>query len=209
MPATLPEQALVARILAGEQSLWEELLRRFGGLLRHVARIEFRLNEADAEDVRQDVLLGLFRDDFRQLRCYRGQSSLGVWLRCIARRRCLDRLRMASRHPRAHGTEARTPSLEDAIALAEAIGCLSPRDQWLIRHSLVQGHSCGEIARHLRVSENTVSSWLFRARQQLRSIVMSTSDTPGKAAGARARIVIAPLARISVSTAIDYRRPNL
>ena len=76
--------ALVAGALGGDQAAWTEIVRRHTGLI--VSRVrQFRLTQAQAEDVAQTVWLTLLEhlDDLRE------PAALPGWIATTTRRECL------------------------------------------------------------------------------------------------------------------------
>lgn len=92
MPDAEPE--LLARLRAGEETAYEELVRRQTGRLLAVARRVLR-SEEDARDAVQDAFL----QAFRKLEGFEGESSLSTWLHRIVVNACLMRLRTRRRKP--------------------------------------------------------------------------------------------------------------
>ncbi len=88
------ESSLLARLRAGENDAYQELLRIHGGRLLAVARRLMR-NEEDARDCLQDAFLSAFRAIDR----FEGNSKLGTWLHRIVVNACLMRLRSQKRKP--------------------------------------------------------------------------------------------------------------
>ncbi len=85
---------MVARLRAGEDDAYIELLRIHGGRLLAVARRVMR-NEEDARDCLQDAFLSAFRSIDR----FEGKAKLGTWLHRIVVNSCLMRLRARKRKP--------------------------------------------------------------------------------------------------------------
>lgn len=75
-----------------DHGAWEELVRRYGGMVRGVAA-SYRLTESDAADVGQNTWLRAFE----RLDTLREPDRLGGWLATIARRECLAVLRRTVR----------------------------------------------------------------------------------------------------------------
>lgn len=88
------ESLLLARLRAGEDQAYQELLRIHGGRLLAVAR-RFMRNEEDARDCLQDALLSAFCSIDR----FEGKAKLGTWLHRIVVNACLMRLRSKKRRP--------------------------------------------------------------------------------------------------------------
>jgi RNA polymerase sigma-70 factor (ECF subfamily) len=175
------ETELVARILAGDQEAFAAVERSYGGILRSLARNEFRFSEPDSEDVVHDMLIALMERDYRLLRTYRGQASLGTWLRAVARRRCLGHLRkMAMRQRRSYEAAQDCPcsryDRDNHIAVHQALSRLSPRDQALVRLFFFDGCSYRDISLALDLPENTVASSIYRAKERLRTMLCRASE---------------------------------
>jgi len=102
---TRDELAIVRRILAGEQTAFATLMRRFNRRLYRLARAIIR-DDAEAEDALQDAYLSAYRS----LRQFRGDSSLSTWLSRLVINQCLQRLR---RHERRQNVIPMIPSPAD------------------------------------------------------------------------------------------------
>ena len=132
---------LVMRARDGDQQAWDTLVERHAPLIWSICR-RYRLPDADAEDIAQDVWLQLVN----QLNNIRDPAAIAGWLATTTRRECCRMLR-AARQPQAAwpGLDAETIPDEQAqtaeqellaaerhAALREAFAHLSPRDQQLI-----------------------------------------------------------------------------
>jgi len=104
---TVCEAALVARLQAGDQDAYEELVRTHGGRLLSVAR-RFVRNEADAQDIVQAAYLSAFRS----LRQFEGGCQLSTWLHRIVVNTALMKLRTRRRKPE-ESIELLLPSFQD------------------------------------------------------------------------------------------------
>lgn len=85
---------LLTAIGEGDPAAWDEILRRYGGLVSATVR-SFRLQEADALDAIQTTWLRLAENINR----VRDPERLGGWLVTTARRECLHILRQAKNRP--------------------------------------------------------------------------------------------------------------
>jgi|SRR5690348_1950802 RNA polymerase sigma factor (sigma-70 family) len=132
---------LVARARRGDQQAWDVLVARYAPLVWSIC-CRYRMNEADAHDIGQNVWLQLLG----QLDKIRKPAALPGWLTTTTRRECLRVLR-ATRGPRAAGqlldaqtipddqagmAEDRVLAAERSAALREAFGHLPPSSQRLI-----------------------------------------------------------------------------
>jgi RNA polymerase sigma-70 factor (ECF subfamily) len=88
------ESRLLARLRAGDEQAFEDLVRHCGARLLATAR-RFLPREEDARDAVQDAFLSAFRSLDR----FRGGSSLSTWLHRIVVNASLMKLRGASRRP--------------------------------------------------------------------------------------------------------------
>jgi len=92
VPATLSDEEVVARVLAGEPSLFEMLMRRYNQRLFRVSR-GIVADDAEAEDVTQEAWLRAFRELAR----FRGEARFSTWLTRIA---CHEAMARASKRRR-------------------------------------------------------------------------------------------------------------
>jgi RNA polymerase sigma-70 factor (ECF subfamily) len=91
-PTAFSDEEVVARVLAGDRSLFEILMRRYNQRLFRVAR-GILADEGEAEDVMQEAYVRAFR----QLASFRGESSFATWLTRIACHEALARARKRRR----------------------------------------------------------------------------------------------------------------
>jgi RNA polymerase sigma-70 factor (ECF subfamily) len=127
-------------------------------------------NRQDAEDVVQEAFL----DAFRALERFDERRRFYPWFYTILRNRGL---KLAARRSSERAAPAEPAellmrrsdtSLEDAVALEEAMRQLSPSSRELIMLRELDGLSYKELALRLGVPIGTVMSRLFSARQELR-----------------------------------------
>ena len=76
MASTLSDSQLVARCRTGDQAAWGELVERFSRYVYAIAVQAFRLPEADAEDVFQEV----FARTYQQLDHLRDDAAIRPWI---------------------------------------------------------------------------------------------------------------------------------
>jgi RNA polymerase sigma-70 factor (ECF subfamily) len=171
------DNELLTALRAGEPSALALVYERFGDMVYGVA-LRFTGSTVDAEDVLQEVFLGL-PDSMGQLRL---PSAFGGWLRKIAIRTAIDHVRTVSRHegvpstiendqhhPRVRGASIERVALEKAIAeLPSAV-----RAVFLLRE--VEGYRHAEIAEMLGISVNASLQRLYRARGLLRDRLVDES----------------------------------
>jgi RNA polymerase sigma-70 factor (ECF subfamily) len=165
----------------------ETVFRDYAPRIYHIAR-RMLGNDADAEDVAQDVLLQVIR----KLDTFRGESALGTWLHRVTVNAALaHRQKRATRQKREGGeavvdelTDAGLPSgpvkrwntspdepvlaAEQAALIEDAITRLPApfRDVYVLAD--VEGMPNAEIADLLGLSVPAVKSRLHRARMRMR-----------------------------------------
>jgi RNA polymerase sigma factor (sigma-70 family) len=111
---------LVTRATGGEQHAWDEIVERFAPLVWSICR-RFRLSQADAFDVGQNVWLRLVEC----LPSLREPAALPGWLATTTRRECMRMQRTSWRDERQLAqTEFELPADEETTQV----------DQWLIAH---------------------------------------------------------------------------
>jgi RNA polymerase sigma-70 factor, ECF subfamily len=173
------ELALAERCRRGDLGAFEELYRAHSGRLYSVA---YRMlgNQADAEDLLQDIFLAAHR----KLETFRGESALGTWLYRLAVNLCLDYLRSrtgraiqvtdplddepALYDTRSRGLAERTVAKMDLeralVQLPE--GC---RAAFLLHD--VEGLEHREVAEIMGIAEGTSKSQVHKARLRLRQLL--------------------------------------
>ncbi|HKI86760.1 MAG TPA: sigma-70 family RNA polymerase sigma factor [Thermoanaerobaculia bacterium] len=177
------DQELVAAVLAGDQEVFAELVRRYQGRLTNYL---FRMlrNTDEAHDMAQEVFIKVYQALDRYDPSYR----FSTWLFRVAQNSAIDQLRRR-RHrelpiepregedgePRGRelassdrGPYAHLRNRERGQAIQQAIDGLP----WEYRELIVMRHfgelSYDEIARSKEMPLGTVKNKLFRARQMLK-----------------------------------------
>ena len=184
-----PDAALLARLRAGDEAAFAELVRRESGKLLAVARRILR-SEDDAQDAVQDGLLSAFH----HLDRFEGNARLSTWLHRIVVNAALMRLRSRKRR-REDSIEELLPAFaedghhasavhgfrteaEDEIASAEIAAIVraaidelpeSYRTVLILRD--VEGLDTAEAAAALGIGPDATKMRLHRARQALRTVL--------------------------------------
>lgn len=174
MPLALtPPPNAIAATRAGDPAALAELYGVHGESVRRVAwRI---LGDPDeAEEVVQDVFVGLPE----ALRHYREEGAFEPWLRTLAARTALMRLRAASRRRTVPLTEADSvPVSSDAdrlaarLTLAAAIAKLPEALRLVFVLREMEGHTHAEVAALLGIRTGTAEVRLHRAMRRLRKLL--------------------------------------
>jgi len=186
---TVDEPRLVARLRAGEESAFEQLVRSTSGPLLAAARRILR-NEDDAREAVQNA----FVRAFQALSHFREESRISTWLHRILINEALMKLRSRARseeeslesllpafledgHRRNPGSdwsesaEAALERAETAAIVSRAIDRLPESYRTVLLLRDIEGMSNNEIAEMLGVSGNVVKVRVHRARQALRTLL--------------------------------------
>ncbi|MEM6455750.1 MAG: sigma-70 family RNA polymerase sigma factor [Acidobacteriota bacterium] len=168
--------ALAQAAARGDERAWCTLLDRYGDRLYGVAR-RFAANEAEAEDLTQEIVLQLYRNLHR----YDGRAPLLGWTLRLARNRCIDAYRARRARPLAHAVPetvlATLPNGDDperrAAArqeLAQVRAALDALPEELATAFVLRDFeelTYDDIAAALAVPLGTVKSRISRARRAL------------------------------------------
>jgi RNA polymerase sigma-70 factor, ECF subfamily len=157
-PATTDGQAS-APFIAATASLYDGLVRRLGRLVLVLRDVH------EAEDIAQDTYLRAFKSwatfDGRDVR---------AWLHTIALRLAFNELRRRRRWLAIFQRTKPHPWFDRLDPdLWQALERLDPRVRAALLMNVLDGYTQHEIASMLGVAEGTVSSWLSRARETLRT----------------------------------------
>jgi RNA polymerase sigma-70 factor (ECF subfamily) len=137
-PASLTSETLLGRLREspGDQAAWDRFVERYGPKIYGWCR-QWRLQEADAEDVTQNVLLCLAR----KLRtfAYDPSRSFRGWLRTLTEHACSDFFAERQRGVHASGDSAVLEVLKSAPARADLLARLEEQfDQELMGEALAR-----------------------------------------------------------------------
>ena len=160
---------LVRGAAAGETAAWNELVRRYGGLLWSICR-DHRLGAADAADVFQLTWLRLIE----RLDTLQDPDRVGGWLATTCRRECLAVLRRARRvSPSSEALEFHT----EPAGAADADLLRADRDAGLWDAFARLGERCRIVLTVLVTEAEDGPPSYRRAAEQLRMPVGSLGPT--------------------------------
>jgi RNA polymerase sigma-70 factor, ECF subfamily len=190
--SSLTDDQLIARVQAGESSVFNVLVVRYQRRVQQLA-ITLMRNEYDAQEISQE---GFFRA-YLSIHRFRGESSFYTWLHrivvnfaidakrhplrqrldweAIAERvddtRCLDLPRVANSDPfeAAFRTELKG-------GLNAALARLNSFHRAVIVMRELEGMSYQDMASTLHISKGTVMSRLFHARRRLQGFVAECAN---------------------------------
>ena len=175
MPRTVseptPEAQLAERASAGSPDALAALYDRHAAGVHRVAFSLLR-SAAEAEDVVQDVFLGLPR----ALRSYAGRGSLEAWIGRVAARTALMRMRARRRRREDElAADADPRATRDApverVALERALAALPEALRVVFVLKVVEGYSHEEVAEMVGITPEASKVRLFRARKSLQDLL--------------------------------------
>jgi RNA polymerase sigma-70 factor (ECF subfamily) len=176
-----PDRDLIVRWQAGDESAFEELIRRHES---RVYRLLYRMmgSKEDAEDLTQETFLSLHRHGHR----FRAEAKFSTFVYRVAANAALNRRRTLGRgRARVDKLKVRQAAGDDLPSsprnpedsalgaelsghVKEALDTLSPSLRMPVILYDIEGLAYGEIAKVLGIAEGTVKSRIHRARQSLR-----------------------------------------
>lgn len=183
------DTALVAKILAGDTSAMETLMRLHNRTLYRTARAILR-DDAEAEDAVQEAYLRAYR----ALASFRGESKLSTWLVRITANEAMMRRRRNARSALAGPIADCADALEQEIDLSSGpesearraemrrllearIDALPEAYRAVFVLRGLEEFSVEETAHALEIPDATVRTRYFRARRLLRDSMASDIDT--------------------------------
>ena len=178
--ATLSDEDVVERVLAGDTALYEVVMRRYNTRLYHVARSILK-NDGEAEDVMQDAYVRAFQ----HLGQFARRAKFSTWLTRIAVHEALARVHKAKRFedwddmnenrqneigamPQRSNPESETASVEMSKILEQAVESLPEQYRTVVMLRDVEDMSTAETAECLSLTEENVKIRLHRAHGMLR-----------------------------------------
>lgn len=170
----MEDAELAALAQAGDRDAFGELVLRYAGQARRVARAILR-DPDDGDDAAQDGFLAALR----HLGRYDPERPFGPWLMRIVANAASDRRRrrrVRAAAPLSTGTPARGPEPDQAADRAAfradfeaALAALPERQRIAVVLFDVEGYAHHEVADVLGVPAGTVRSDVFHARRALRA----------------------------------------
>ena len=181
MAATLTDETLIQQALAGRQSAFSMLVKRYEKYVFTLA-LRFVHNREDAHEIAQDCFLRMFR----YMGDFRGECKFTTWVYKIVYSTSLNHLRkqnpdIVSLDDDERPVRLRSESLPDAsrelersdrnLALQKAIEMLAAEDAGIITLFYMYEQSLDEICQIMDLTMTNAKTKLCRARQRLRTIL--------------------------------------
>lgn len=191
MKKTLSDQELIEQVRDGHPRAFDVLIKRYSEDMHHTASLYLK-GSAEIEDVVQEAA----SQSFHHLDRLRDADQFPSWLRAIVRNRCLSHLRSRRSHlsyeeeTREGATHIQVEESywggqpfpapdqnlidqEEARWVQVAVGQLSEKNRSVTSLHYFEGKSYEEIAAVLEVSLSTIEGRLYRARKQLKEVMIN------------------------------------
>jgi RNA polymerase sigma-70 factor (ECF subfamily) len=179
---------LLLRCFEGDKASWDRFVQDYAGLIYHTIKKTLALHRGSkladsAEDIFQDTFLSLVKDEFAQLRRFRGDNgcTLASWLRMIAARRTIDHLRKSNQPANLEESlldgladESNEGSDEQLQLLARVLPELQPRERIIIDLFFRQSLSAPDVASILHLSVGAVYTQKSRILAKLREALQKS-----------------------------------
>ena len=177
--STLTDAELVHRCRAGEAEAWNELVERFSRYVYAVCVRGFRLSEADAEDVFQEV----FARAYVNLGSLRDDAALRPWLAQLTRRLCIDSIARSRREqpaaePITEEVSRNLDELDEAFSVREALATLPDNCQEILDRFFTRDQSYKTISSELELPAGSIASRIVRCLGKLRTELEGRNEPP-------------------------------
>ena len=175
---TPEEKALVSRAINGEQQAQFTIYQKYVGAMFHTV-VRIVGSREDAEDVTQEVFIKVFQ----KLNSFRGDSTLGAWIKRVTVNTSLNFMRKKKKiffqelnekintADEAEIDEAEWAS--DIRQIHEAIKKLPGGCRMVFNLYLLEGYKHTEVASMLDITESTSKTQYRRAKRLIREIISS------------------------------------
>ena len=176
-PAPSSDAMLVRRCRAGEEAAWAELVQRFSRYVFAICTQAYRLRDADAEEVFQEV----FARTYERMDGLRDEAAIRPWLGQLTRRLCVDRLRAAGREqvvedlPEEGHVDEVLARLDDALSVRAALEQLPEHCAEVLDRFFARDESYRTIGEELDLPAGTIASRISRCLDKLRHAYAGTS----------------------------------
>ena len=170
----MKEEKLIQRLKDRDETALEELLRRFGPLMRYIIA-PILPGEQDREECIAETVLTVWE----KIQSYDPEKgNWTTWLTAVTRSGALNKARKLRRGE----TQELTPDIpspdptpeeqviqkEREAALVEALGYLGDRERMLFYRKYYYRQSTAQIAAELGMTQRSVEGRLYRIKQKLR-----------------------------------------
>lgn len=169
----MTDAELVAACRTGDEDAWAQLVRRHARYVSAILRGGYRLGDADAEEVFQEV----YERAYTRLESLRDPAALRPWLAQLARRAAVDRLRRNAREDVSDEVADRADAaaaaelerLELALTVRAALAELPEHCREIVDRFFACDESYHVIGAALGIPAGTIASRISRCLAKLRA----------------------------------------
>ncbi len=177
----MEDSDLIKRCAKKDKKAWDLFIKRYSRLIcwairKRLAISSFHHNEADVEDIFQEVLLAILKGD-RLLRL-KDAKYLAGWLAMTASNKTVDHMRLKLSNKQdlvvdmpefPDDTFTQDLLKRDALnVIKEAINTLSDKERIVISLNLLENRSHKDISQIVKIPINTISTIIVRAKEKIR-----------------------------------------
>lgn len=179
MKPALPqdEKVLVSRALTGDQQAQYAIYKKYVGAMFHTV-IRMVGNREDAEDVTQEI----FTKVFQRLDSFRGESTLGAWIKRVTVNTCLNFMRQQKKiffeEINDKLNTANEPEIDEKEwafniqNIHEAIKKLPDGCRVVFNLYMLEGYKHTEVAELLGITESTSKTQYKRAKRLIKKLIL-------------------------------------
>ncbi|MET1255808.1 RNA polymerase sigma factor [Aliikangiella maris] len=170
------DEKLIEKALAGSQSSWVTLVKRYEGLIYNYC-LRMTYNSSDAMDLMQEVFIAIYRN----LPAYRGQGQFKSWMMRIASNKTIDFLRASGRNPlfkageiddddfhSSNSPESEYMQFSTNKQIKSLLAQLSEEQRVVIELKFFQHLTFEEISQQTGVAISTLKTRLYTSLQKLK-----------------------------------------
>jgi RNA polymerase sigma-70 factor (ECF subfamily) len=181
-PEDVSDTELVVRAKRGDTEAFSVLVQRRQNLVFNLS-YRFMRDPTLAEDAAQEAFLKAFR----LLRGFRGDCNFSTWMYRVTVSVCLTEISRRKKRQEVElqpmdgrqTVDRRVESSDVLDMIRRCVNLLPGRYASIITLYYLKEISYEEIARVMQIPMGTLKTWMFRARNQLRSIVEKEFDIHG------------------------------
>ncbi|MBU1113049.1 MAG: sigma-70 family RNA polymerase sigma factor [Candidatus Omnitrophica bacterium] len=182
----MSEQKLIRRCLKEDKKAWGIFIDKYSKLVywaiqRCLGLSNFKSNQADIDDIFQEVFLSILKD--RKLTQVKDPKSLSGWVARVASSRSIDFIRQKINCREDLVLDKivfRNDTLEpdffirdSADLVKEIIDSLPDKERKIISLNLLEGKTHKEIAADLAIPLNTVSTIISRTKEKVKQALQN------------------------------------
>jgi RNA polymerase sigma-70 factor (ECF subfamily) len=173
-PADIPDEVLIGRIVAGENRLFEHIMRRYNQRLYRTG-MSILSDDMDVEDAMQTTYISAYQ----HLEKFEGRSAFSTWLTRIMLNECLARKKKNAKAKQEFVQSSETPkhmitpahllaNKELSTVLEHAVRQLPDKYRLVFVLREIEDMSVKETSDALSIEESNVKTRLNRAKTMLR-----------------------------------------